>query len=362
MQLHFSKVNDALVRLADQVVRSAKCRADVVHDSMHSFKHWVLFGEDRGHVALLKQRIKSFYESEFSANVVYQAYSKASQDIDQIALLLKSHGLFHSSTLVVVEDYPDACTKEWEKLWLDCTLGGSLLIIADSLKRCNRMRKIAEPTQHIAVVNCYEQNKQEIAAYAKRYFIDSDIQCEDMVTELIASFLPSDMMLVASELEKLRSYAYGGNPVDIASVSKLLWDASELELNELCAALILGDNSRMLCCLGRISYHNISFMLILRVLQNYLVRLISIKNKYMRDRHSTAGITYSMQDMLNNTNPPFFGEAKRDAITILQTVDISSMRRLLFATVSTELECKMGVMKDVEMLLSKFLLCRTGHS
>lgn len=341
MQLYLSKIGD-FNNLEEAIEYSV----------LENLRYWILFGEDQGQVSLFKEKIISFYVRRFKANIVRLQHNQI--EVAQIISLLKSRSLFGGWTLVIVDDYPDSCNSEWEGILSNKSFHGRMLIVAETLKRGNKMRRITEQSPHIGVINCYAKSKSEIREYVEKYLRNVGVTYEPGVCDIIVEFVPADMLLLKRELEKLQSYVQDNNDstriLDIETLLQLLWDTSELELNELCAAFVMGDLFRLLHCLEQVVRGAENFVLILRVIQNYLTRIIDMKIK-----HKTEA--YAIKELVNDVNFRFFGKARNDVERILETVTLKDLRRLLLIAVKTESECKRGVVKDPNILLMKSLLC-----
>ena len=341
MQLHFSKVEDIV-------------SGNMERFNVHGIKHWVLFGEDRGGVMLLKQKIKLLYVEKLKFNHVYYRYNNVKNEIKQLLYHLRSRTLFGSNTLVIVDEYPDSYTNEWKEILNDTNLLGSMLIIADQLKQSGKVRKSTENMPYIATVNCYQKNTKEIKDCITKFFNIEGIKYTSDVIDIMLRLLPPDSMIIQNELEKLKNFCdtVSSNKknyiINTSAITQLLYDTSELELDALCSAYVSCNVEEVVRCLKQIENNEVNFMLILRVLQNYLIRIIDIKIKYneLKDKSHQSVIM-----LINTAKPQFFGKSRDNVIKILHTIDLRYMRRLLFFITKLEVKCKNGIVKEPQFLL-----------
>lgn len=340
---------------------------NILENNTHflKFKHWVLFGSDTGHVTLLKNKLIAKYKKIFKANIETYDYSEIKSDTstNTISMLLNSTNLFGDSNIVVIYNYPDTCTKEWEIILQNSNFSGILIIVANDLKKDGKLRKISENLNHIGVVNCYKQTTQEITNYIANYFNERNAQCDDKLPEILANILPSDHLIINNELEKLILYKINLKNNDILSISikdieNLILDESEATLDDLCFSFIINNKENTILSLKKALANNMNPVFLLRVIQNYLARAIDLKVKMreMQNKGINVSYGYTLSNIVNGTKPPIWGKTKENMLYILQKINLNRLRKLFYIMLNAEIEYKTSNIRNDELLMSKFIV------
>lgn len=307
------------------------------------YKHWVIFGTDAGAVLIAKNKILNHYrniDSESISNDIEQySYKEINEDLDKLYITLSTKSLFGNITHAVISDYPDSCTKEWEKILANTNFCGSLIILADELKKSGKMRKVCETMKHIAVINCYKIDVSEIASNITKEFLKMNIEFDHDIPNIIAERLPQDSLVIQKELEKIFLYMseQGGKKKHLTSkeIIEIIANESTGVLEDLALAFVTKNKKLLINEFQKAIANNMNIIFILRALQNYLNRILDIK--YVITQQNVP-----IYHALNNAKPPLFGKMKNDVQYILENISITKLRKLMFRIIKIELLFKSG--------------------
>lgn len=151
-----------------------------------------------------------------------------------------------------------------------------LLIIASSLLTKSKLvSAFLEHKSHVAIA-CYDLKPQELKTYIQLSARKRNLQLTpDALTFLAETFVPFPELLL-SELEKLTLYQLQEpKPLDIETVKSMTGLNSQLDLDSLIQAILLGDSGRLITSL---SAHLIEeeFILIVRALIRNCTQLFEL--------------------------------------------------------------------------------------
>jgi|GEM_PF-3605150 len=325
-----------------------------------SIKRWIIFGQNLGHASMIKEMILNKYAKNSLYSIIKHSYKDVNSDMDKFCTELASSCLFSSSKVFVIDDYPDSCNKTWGNIMKDSDSNNILIITAKDLSAKGQLRKLSEGEKHIAVINCFKQSAGEISDYIAKRLSALNIKFDRTVPMFLTSILPHDHMIIEQELNKIFLIHKSNKnntalSIDLLSRFNTL-GSGELSLNHLSIAFIMMNRTRFLQELDKASYYKIDTILIIRVIQNLLYRLINLKNKVKTTDHN------NILHIISTASPPFFGEMRTYAINILRDIPIKALRRSLFDLLQIERTYKESSSPEHQYRILSQYCCQHFHT
>ena len=146
--------------------------------------------------------------------------------------------------VIIVNDAGNDLTKAIRKMLDESPNTGNLLILsgAGSLNKKSSLVKLAEDSEDMAAVACYEDKNEDICSVLK----SMGMTFEPAAVQLLCSRLSGDRMVNLNELEKLATYMGTAKNVTAEIVGKIISDASDAALDDIYYAALGGDKVKAL--------------------------------------------------------------------------------------------------------------------
>jgi DNA polymerase-3 subunit delta len=120
-----------------------------------------------------------------------------------------------------------------------------IIIEAGDLKKISPLRALAEKSKNMAALPCYLDNEQALARLIDQEMREANLTLADDARAALMSLLGGDRLASRSEIRKLVAYAAGKNRIELADVSAVVSDASEIALDALFDAAFAGKISEV---------------------------------------------------------------------------------------------------------------------
>jgi DNA polymerase-3 subunit delta len=303
---------------------------------LSSIRIVVIYGEEEGKVHLLTERFikELFSEAEREYGETTFEYNEAVSHVDDFAGALVTDSLFNEKRVVVVKNCKDIAGKP---SFLNAVnleeLGEEVLLIltADSLKKTAYLRKHFENRDDAAVIACYKDSKADIARHVAGYLTQHKARFEPQLPGFLAEILPSNLMIINNELDKLILYR-NGEQIRAEDVEALVPEGAELSLDALCVAVSLGDNRAASTFLTSLNQEEMPFMMILRSLIKYQLKILSLQEKMKNG--------LSAYQVVADLKPPVFFQQRDNLIMVLNKSPAGRAKRLLKKLIKLEVTYK----------------------
>ncbi|PWS38581.1 DNA polymerase III subunit delta [Falsiroseomonas bella] len=120
-----------------------------------------------------------------------------------------------------------------------------ILLEGGALGPRSKLRAMAEAAPEVAVIACYRERGEELAATLGRMLKAEGVQAEPAALSWLAGRLGDDRMLARREMEKLALYVGPGGRVDEDAALACAGEGAALDLEEALVAATAGDGATM---------------------------------------------------------------------------------------------------------------------
>ena len=174
--------------------------------------------------------------------------------------------------VIIVNDAGNDLTKAIRKMLDESPNTGNLLILsgAGSLNKKSSLVKLAEDSEDMAAVACYEDKNEDICSVLK----SMGMTFEPAAVQLLCSRLSGDRMVNLNELEKLATYMGTAKNVTAEIVGKIISDASDAALDDIYYAALGGDKVKALSFYTRYVNEGNEPAAVVRGLTYHLMKLL----------------------------------------------------------------------------------------
>jgi DNA polymerase-3 subunit delta len=118
-----------------------------------------------------------------------------------------------------------------------------VIIEAGELRKNAPLRAVCEKAKSAAAIPCYVDNAQALAQLINQEMKDAALTLADDARTALMSLLGGDRLASRSEIRKLTTYAAGRNRIELADVTAVVSDASEIALDALLDATFAGKTA-----------------------------------------------------------------------------------------------------------------------
>jgi DNA polymerase-3 subunit delta len=210
--------------------------------------------------------------------------------------------------------------------------GESLILMeGGELPGRSKLRTLAEASPAVAVIACYRERGDELAASIARMLKEYGVRADRDVIEWLAARLGADRMQTRREVEKLALYVGQGGEVDAAAAMACVAEAVALDLDEALVAATAGDAATADRALGAVLAEGASGVQVIRAGLRHLQRLLEAMQA-----GGDAG----------NLRPPVFFRHRAAFDRALRQWSAPSLEAAAAALLEAERRCKSTALGD----------------
>lgn len=236
--------------------------------------------------------------------------------------------------------------------------GCVLIIEAGDLKPKDALRKVCEELPIAAAVPCYIEDERSLAnmlrdqVRAEGFIIQAD------AANWLAAAIKGDRLRARMEVEKLLTYMGAGLPhaatnmqqknITLEDVKNSCGDAGMQSIDDLVYAFMDGKPQQTLHSFARLSAEATPDIVMLRALQNHLLRLHATKS--LMEIHDQP-----LDTAMKSLQPEVFWKVKDQFSAQVRRYSLPDLRNMLFRLNELEAMTKQTGM-PVETLMGQFLL------
>lgn len=142
--------------------------------------------------------------------------------------------------VIMVRDAGNQMTKELRKMLDDSNSDNLLIMYSNDLNKKSSLVKLADSSDDIASVACYEDKNEDIYNVLKSMGLTFD----PVALKMIYARLSGDRMINLAELDKLKTYMGDAKTVTPAIVDKVISDQSDSSVDDICYVVMSGDRAK----------------------------------------------------------------------------------------------------------------------
>ncbi|MBS0236139.1 MAG: DNA polymerase III subunit delta [Proteobacteria bacterium] len=281
------------------------------------------------------------------AEITKLSYSEIKEHPVHLIDEMRTNSLFASQKILIVEDCSSSCNKELQKVLQGKISVEMLIMVAGDLAKSSTLRQTVEKLETGMSIACYKPDVAQLQQHIRSTLNKLGVKTETGVVEVLANIMPPNPMLIDNELEKVCLYK-NNEPITIADLAVVYENASELSLDDLCLAIIKRDPKNMVRALARIEYHDLNFMLIIRTILNFSLKLITVKEKMNKGVTAATAVA--------QLQPQVFFKQRDNLALAAKTWDSAQAYELMNKIVELELRCKSISLPPALMLKEELMV------
>lgn len=312
------------------------------------FKFFVLFGPEEGLIQVLESRIVKHFSPSFH-EVARLNFKEVKSNLNLIIEQVATVSLFGERKLILIEDSDPTLGKDFENLLKNYSYDSPIVFVAGDLKPASSLRKFSETEERALSIACYKEEPEQIRKLIEEFLRANQFTFERDIPSMLSEILPPNRLLVQNELEKLVTYKFDAKNISTNDVFESVSNASELSFDDLCNHFILNSKSNIAKSIEKLSREDINFMMVMRVLQRFVTRLITV--------HSHLENSLPLEAALAKLYPPVFFKQKDSFIKIVKQTTLLELNKIHGELLKLEASLKStGI--NPELKLNNYLLNR----
>lgn len=209
-------------------------------------KAFVVYGSNEGLIAEnVKKLTASVCADVFDPfQVVYLEGSDINSDVGLLSSEYNSRSLMGGRRVVIVKDADNNLTKHFKTMFEGSTSDTLVVVSSSSLNKKASLVALAETREDMAVVACYEDRDEDIAATARAIFIENSITINNEALQLLCSRLSNDRKTNLGEINKLITYIGDHKNITTEDVREVISDQSSSNVDDVCYYTAGGNNEK----------------------------------------------------------------------------------------------------------------------
>ncbi len=211
-----------------------------------NYDAYLIFGQDQGLVtergAKLAQSLAS--KTNGPTEQIKILNDDLSTSPERLALDLKTISMFGERKILRLSAGKDLSLPGLESLLKEAPFEADLIIEAGDLKKTAKLRKIFENNKNTASIACYTDTTSALNELISEVFKKNNLTIDRATQNHLVSKLGADRALSRNEVEKLALYVQcpqqDQQEVSIADIDTILGDMSQITIEEIISATLLG--------------------------------------------------------------------------------------------------------------------------
>jgi len=251
----------------------------------------------------------------------------------RIAEELSSFGFFASKKVLLIRDAGDGQARALDEALAAPDAGHFIILQAENLTPKSALRALAEKSDLLASVPCYELDGAALARFVQQQFQKSNAALDRDALPVLLDKLGGDTTTLNGIIQQLIDYVGGEKPLIRAEhIEAMLVDQAEQALDDAVQAACDRDLPRFDRVLNSLGESGTSIVAVLRALQQYFYKL--------RTAQAAMKDGASQDEALSKIRPPLFFKTKPLFIRHLRGWNLNLVDRALRELLYLESQCK----------------------
>lgn len=244
-----------------------------------NIKGFVIYGSNEGLIAEYVRKLILTISSDLydPFSVVYLDGAAVNSDPSLMISEYNSQSLMGGRRAIVVKDADNNLTKHLKTLIENYSSDSLLIISSSSLNKKSSLVALAESSENLAIVACYEDRDEDIFATARASFIDAGITINNEALQLLCSRLSNDRKTNLAEINKLITFLGDKKNVTIEDIKLSIADQSSSSADDICYFAAGGYSEKAVAALQRMYNEGEEPVSITRSLSAHFNKLITCK-------------------------------------------------------------------------------------
>ena len=317
-----------------------------------SNKFFLFYGENAGHI---RETIEKKFIQSFKDETYRYDENEILNNKDDFFNSILTNSFFEDKKLVLISRGTDKIKETIEEVLERKIFDLTIIINAGILDKKSKLRSFFEKNKETICVPFYPDNAQSLSQLVTKFFRENKKSISQEVINLIVNRAMGDRQNLKTELEKIKSFAFYKERIEINDVLKLTNLAENHGASHLVDQCLAKNKKKTVDILNENNFALEDCIIVIRTFLNKSKRLLqlSIKIKDIKN----------LENIISSAKPPIFWKDKEIVKQQLGRWSYKEIEGLIFKISKIELLIKKNSNNSIN-ILSDFIIeqCSTSNN
>lgn len=221
-----------------------------------------------------------------------------------------------------------------------------ILILAGDLDKSSALRKLAESSENIAALACYEDSDFVVKKLIEQRLKKNPQGFEYNVIDYLFNILPNNRQIIALEIDKILTFL-DEKKVTVENIENIIKDQREIAFDDFLNSFILSDKKNSTLKLDKLLESGFEPILLIRFMTNYLLKLYDAKS-------SVDSLEFSFDEAVRKQR--LFFKAQDNFKRHLRLSSLKQIKKWLSDLQDLEVKMKSSMSKISKMTLMNYVI------
>jgi len=294
---------------------------------------FLLYGENNGLKKEIKEIIKiNFQKNNSDLEIISTYENEIIEKEENFYNSIYSKSLFSKKKIIIIHDGTDKLFQIFEDI-LNKKPDDILLIIYSSiLEKKSKLRNLFEKEKDTICIPCYLDNEKDLENITINELSEYNIVLSREAINLLIEKSNQDRDNLRNEIEKIKSYALNKKKIEIDEIKLIINFSGEYKSDNLINECLSGNIFLFKKILSELYLNTVNQILLLRILNNKIQRLLKIKELQKKYKN--------LDDLINEIKPVIFWKEKPLIKKQILAWEMNDLRKIFYEINNVELLCK----------------------
>ena len=294
---------------------------------------FLLYGENDGLKKDIKELIK-IKKKQQDTNI--ELLSLYENDIinneENFYNSIYSGSLFSNKRIIIINNGTDKILKQVKDIVDRYPNNVFLIIFSDILEKKSKLRNFFETSIKTLCIPCYLDSDKDLEIIVRTELKKSNIILQKDAINLLIERSNGDRNNLKNEIEKVKSFALNKKNLEIDEIKSIINFSGEYKADNLINECLCGNIPQYKKILSELYINTLNQIFLLRVLNNKIQRLLSMKE--LENNYN------NLDSLLSTSKPPIFWKEKPMVKKQLTIWNLNDLKTIMHEINNIEILCK----------------------
>ena len=301
--------------------------------NLSKYNLFLLYGENDGLKKDIKELIKINKKQQDTNIELLSLYENDIIDSEEnFYNSMYSGSLFSNKKIIIINNGTDKILKQAKDIVDKYPENVFLIIFAGTLEKKSKLRNFFETSIKTLCIPCYLDSDKDLEIILRTELKKSNIILQKDAINLLIERSNGDRNNLKNEIEKVKSFALNKKNLEIDEIKFITNFSGEYKADNLINECLCGNIPQYKKILSELYINTLNQMFLLRILNNKIQRLLSMKE--LENDYN------NLDSLLNASKPPIFWKEKPMVKKQLTIWSLNDLKTTIHEINDTEVLCK----------------------
>ena len=309
--------------------------------------NFFLIGDDFGQIYYITDKLIAQYFANEEKNIEKIEFSDLQKDYSLLQSSLQSQQLFSLKKAIIIQNVGDTIKNDILEVIENNTSNYLLIFQAENLRKSSKTYKCFESITNHCFINCYKLDLHGTQKFIEDFLRKNSINFNSEMTNIIASSLPDNVLLIKNELEKLVKFLGAKKDLSIEIIEKIISGTKDLSYMNLLHSIVFKNKRNLINQLNKLEDTNLFNTI--RIIQNHISKVLLVKNKEKFENHN-------LRNLIDSLKPPIFFKEKNTFFEICKKISFNEALSVMEELLELELRLKESQVINNNFILNQYFI------